>query len=42
MNADVERILNRFEAAVRFAYPEDMTPDAKRMFESIIEEERSR
>ncbi len=38
----VKEVLNRFEAAVRFVYPDDMTPNAKRMFDSIIEDERSK
>lgn len=39
---EVNRILNRWEAAVRICYPEDMTPDAKRVMESIIEDERAK
>lgn len=34
--------LNRIEAAVRMCYPDDMTPNAKRVFESIIEDERGK
>ncbi len=41
-SAEVERILARFEAAVRFLYPEEMTPNAKRVLESIIQTERER
>lgn len=33
-------ILNRFESAVRMCYPDEMTPNAKRVFDSIIEDER--
>lgn len=38
--ADAERIIERISAAVRFLYPEEMTPQAKRVFDSILEEER--
>lgn len=37
---EVDRILRRFEAALAFIYPDDMTPTAKRIFERIIEDER--
>lgn len=36
------RALDRIEAAVRILYPDDMTPNAKRVIESIIEDERCR
>lgn len=35
-----EAILNRWAAAVRFCYPGDMTPSAKKFMNSIIEQER--
>lgn len=38
--AAVARVLVRFEAAVAFAYPDDMTPNGKRLFDLILEEER--
>jgi len=40
MSEEVERILNRFDAAIRLLYPEDMTPNAKRILDSIIEAEK--
>lgn len=38
----IAAILNRFEAAVRMCYPDDMTPNAKRVFDGIIEDERGK
>lgn len=33
-----EPVVLKLQAAVRFCYPDDMTPSAKRMFDSIFEE----
>lgn len=38
----IRSILSRFEAAVRMCSPDDMTPDAQRVFTSIIEDERGK
>lgn len=38
--SDRTTLLNRFEAAIRLVYPEDMTPAGKRIFCSIVEDER--
>lgn len=42
LQQDRVALVNRFEAAVRMCYPDDMTPNAKRVFDSIIEDERAK
>lgn len=34
-------VLRRWEAAIRLLYPDEMTPTAKRIMESIIDDERA-
>jgi hypothetical protein len=39
VNDEVARVVARLRAAIRMLYPEEMTPTAKRMLDSILEEE---
>lgn len=37
--SEVQRVIERIRAAVRMCYPEDMTPSAKRVLDSVLDEE---
>lgn len=36
------RLIERIKAAVRLLYPDDMTPNAKRVLETILRDEEER